>query len=878
MTTEIETTEIETTESEPVVTELPRASRRFVRALLLIAVGALALRWAWILLALRHVPLGKGDGYFYYRGAQLLVDGKGFIQPQRYDQFHIVDQAASHPPGYMLFMAGLILIGIKGLVAQMMASAVLGAGTVVAIGFAARRIGGDTVGLVAAAIAAVYANLWAADGSLMSETLAMLMAALVVIAAYRFADARNLPNAALLGLAIGAAAMARSELIMVALLAATPLCLSRRTGEWPRRLAALALCGATCAAMIAPWVIYNHGRFVHPVYLSAGLEITMAVANCDSTYDIKSGNFAYWDYYCQFPIDRAAERRGLDSGEESERSLYMRQAVQHFVSEHKLKLPVVLAARLGRLTGLYRVEAQRVADVAVEGRPAAVATTASVQYLLLAPFGLGGVLVLRRRRRQLYPLLALVGTVVISTLLTWPNTRYRAPAEPAICILAAVAIVALVGRVRRIEQRSVEPPAEPAGDAGAAEVPEPVAHLRGLDGVRAIAAAGVLVSHVAIGSGFVNADRWASLPTVVHPLRSLLARGDVGVAIFFMLSGFLMYRPIAAALHRGDRLPDWRRYTVRRIARIFPLYWLVTTVAIVIQTTGVFGGARTKFPPALDLVRYYTLTHIYWFHTVIAPVGPSWSLATETSFYLFLPLFAIALWRWCRRDGRVAVTSHVTAILGLVAFSILFKGAVVLFTKDVVGHVVANDTRGLLRSWLPSNLDLFGIGMLMAVIWVSGTPRRVMEHRWAAGASWVCAGLAYWWSSHSLGLPDFQANYSSTQELTRQIGYAAVAFFLLAPACFGLAEEGRVRRLLQSKGLVWCGLISYGIYLWHQVISDVWFRVTGNRVFRAPVLTELIWIVGVSLAVASLTYVVLERPVLSCVTDRLARRRERVDG
>ena len=112
--------------------------------------------------------------------------------------------------------------------------------------------------------------------------------------------------------------------------------------------------------------------------------------------------------------------------------------------------------------------------------------------------------------------------------------------------------------------------------------PTPTAALRrprdrafGLDVTRSIAALGVLVTHVAFATGVVNPQRWGS------PLRDVLPRLDVGVTIFFVLSGLLVSRPFVRNVLAASPAPDTRTYGIRRLSRVYPVYWVVLAVTLI---------------------------------------------------------------------------------------------------------------------------------------------------------------------------------------------------------------------------------------------------------------------------------------------------------
>src|SRR5215211_5159432 len=148
-----------------------------------------------------------------------------------------------------------------------------------------------------------------------------------------------------------------------------------------------------------------------------------------------------------------------------------------------------------------------------------------------------------------------------------------------------------------------------------------------MDSLRAVAALMVLVTHTGFLSG-------ANGSTFYGPY---LARFDIGVTIFFLLSGFLLYRPfVSARLGERDR-PTIPGYTRRRLLRILPAYWLALTVLA-------FWPGLTQMWEPHDWV-YYGLVQIYFPQWIAGGLLPAWSLAIEISFYAALPLIVLLMER-----------------------------------------------------------------------------------------------------------------------------------------------------------------------------------------------------------------------------------------
>ncbi len=265
--------------AEPPRDGTPRGARlpdRFWIGLSLIALAGLVWRVLYVLVWKRpSLPCGLnlcGDELYYAAQAETIADGRWFEDP-----FRAGFPAADHPPLHVLVLAPVDWLTGHRLVAMRLFVAVLGALAVVPVGLLGRRIGrsgttgvagGERVGLLAAGLAALNANLWMNDGLLMSETLATVLIVCTLLALYRYLDRPSIGAAALVGLSCGLTILTRAEMALFLPIAFLPLALAHRSLPWSRRVAQVAVTGVVTLAVLAPWVAYNLGRFQEPVLLS----------------------------------------------------------------------------------------------------------------------------------------------------------------------------------------------------------------------------------------------------------------------------------------------------------------------------------------------------------------------------------------------------------------------------------------------------------------------------------------------------------------------------------------------------------------------------------------------------------------------------------
>ncbi|HXD57566.1 MAG TPA: acyltransferase [Thermoleophilaceae bacterium] len=362
--------------------------------------------------------------------------------------------------------------------------------------------------------------------------------------------------------------------------------------------------------------------------------------------------------------------------------------------------------------------------------------------------------------------------------------------------------------------------------------------------LRAIAALTIFAYHVAFALGFLGG----------RTLSPWLAQLNVGVPIFFLISGFLLYRPFAQARFDRVRMPAIGGYTVRRVLRIVPAYWLaLTVISLWLGLDGIFSprGVGT----------YYGFFQVYNYSTVTGGIGQAWTIDVEITFYALLPLCALL----ARQIPFSTVKGFVRGEGALLA--LLFAGG--LAAKLIAIHNTPANPSSLspVLYALPAFLDQFAIGMGLAVASVALAGRdtsfvRVIDrHPWLP---WGVAGAAFYLVGTHIGPlgGGFGARLLSQHYLK-----AIVALGLLVPAVFGDPAHGLVRKLLANRALLWVGLVSYGVYLWHRAMIT---KLHDAGVHNSLALFVLA--LAATLAVAAVSWYGLERYALR-LGRRLSRRR-----
>ncbi|MHA3020032.1 acyltransferase family protein [Mycobacterium sp. BMJ-28] len=334
-----------------------------------------------------------------------------------------------------------------------------------------------------------------------------------------------------------------------------------------------------------------------------------------------------------------------------------------------------------------------------------------------------------------------------------------------------------------------------------------VDRVSSLTGVRAVAALLVVLTHAAYTTGRYN-DGYVGL---------LLSRAEIGVPIFFVLSGYLLFRPWVSAALDGAAAPSVRRYAWHRVRRIMPAY-----IVTVLAAYAVYHFREAGPNPGHNwtgLLRNLTLTQIYTdnylFSYLHQGLTQMWSLAVEAAFYVVLPLLAwLLLVVLCRRRWRPGLL--IGGLCGLFAIS---PGWLVLVHSTP-------DLPDAARLWLPTYLAWFVGGMLLAVL-------QTMRVRAYALVCIPLALVSYLIASTPIAGEPTTSPTKLSEALVKTVFYAVIATLVVAPLALG--NRGWYSRLLGSRPMVFLGEISYEIFLIHLVVMEVvMVEILGYPVYTGP--------------------------------------------
>ncbi len=291
---------------------------------------------------------------------------------------------------------------------------------------------------------------------------------------------------------------------------------------------------------------------------------------------------------------------------------------------------------------------------------------------------------------------------------------------------------------------------------------------------------------------------------------------NVGVPLFYAISGLLLFRPFAESLVSGEAPSGFSAYARHRVFRIVPAYWVaLPIIAIVLGRTAqvfTFSGVIT----------YFGMLQAYSLETFVGGIGQAWTLTVEVAFYIFLPF-----WAWvcslvvARGQGDGERLRRLLLMIGLAAAaSLAWKLAVVHHVGDDIPSAVVPLTA------LPAALDQFCVGMVVCVLLIAqgrnlGKSRLLRLFGYKPVLGLALAGVAYWLLGEIDGVGLLNSSPMFSRGARTVLDHEAKALFaagLIFAAVTAVPGSGIVGRVFGFSGLRWVGEVSYGFYLWHLAI------------------------------------------------------------
>ena len=378
--------------------------------------------------------------------------------------------------------------------------------------------------------------------------------------------------------------------------------------------------------------------------------------------------------------------------------------------------------------------------------------------------------------------------------------------------------------------------------------------LLGADFLRAAACLMVLMHHLAFRMDGRNIPDWAA------PVMDFFVMGSFGVAIFFVLSGFLLARPFWVALDKGEPMPSLSIFTLRRAARILPGFWLALVVSLILSVT-VSGNPLDSERIIRFLAGFFLVSDWHWF--TLFPVdnnGPLWSIGFEVTSYLLLPFCLAALFALKLRDWPARL-----AWLGVIALVLVVHLMIVQWAPiDEVERGWNHGLTGGAKAWMPrfNPIGFFAIFALGAL--AAGVQVKLNQFRhWACDVIGLAAVFTAGWvmAAHIGGLNEGFGLFGIPYGFPMMPLAICVALVVLPSSLMA-------GRLLDCRPARFLAEISFGIYIWHFLVIGLMARLLPPSFFTEGKEGWSIWImssavaIAISLVIATLSFYLLERPVV----------------
>ncbi|MEI6793447.1 MAG: acyltransferase [Actinomycetes bacterium] len=360
-----------------------------------------------------------------------------------------------------------------------------------------------------------------------------------------------------------------------------------------------------------------------------------------------------------------------------------------------------------------------------------------------------------------------------------------------------------------------------------------------VDGLRALAAVTILIYHAAFLSGYVQFGR----------LGSWASNLNVGVTIFFVISGFLIYRPYVRAQLAGTKGPALTRFYRRRLLRIVPAYWVALTLL------SLYPGSTDTFA---DWPKFYFFLQVYTPSPPHEGLFQAWSLCVEMSFYLLLPFYAMIIGTCFKaRSAAVRVRSEL-ALLALLSAG-----------SAIATYVWSDGALSPLVQGLPRFMFWFALGMGLAIVSVR-VEQRQSQPRWVAaldgrlGRCWALALALFIVLGAVTQVPTDGISFAPKIALIQWAAGGVIALLIVLPAVFSSSTRSFGARVLRWRPIVWLGLVSYGLFLWQAgplliIVNQQWIS-SGHWVVRFVEFAALA--IALTVPLAALSYYLIERPFL----------------
>ena len=400
----------------------------------------------------------------------------------------------------------------------------------------------------------------------------------------------------------------------------------------------------------------------------------------------------------------------------------------------------------------------------------------------------------------------------------------------------------------------MSPGAEPVPDRRAPAAPDR-SRVPMLDVLRGIAVLAVFVQH--LGDRFrpfvLSEAARVAPPALCDWLRALLERGHWGVDLFFVLSGFTLGMGFVRDHERG-RVRPAAEFFLRRAARILPAFYLALGVHLLARP------ALLQAPQILPAIAVHAvLLHGYWGPGHLVLIGASWSLTTESHFYLLAPWLARSFQRRPppTRPQATASVGRVLWPLAVVCLSAWLLRAV-LHDFGLMPHSPAGMLELSQRKWFVCRIDQFALGLAAAVAVHARLAMRDARSR-RQGLGLMALGVLVLGAAAPLDAATYWHFGGGLAYVLVSLGMTA----LVVGAAL-LPERGPVA--WASEPLRALGVVSYGFFLYHQLgleLAARWLPGAGGEASWATLLSTASAGITLAVVLGRGSWVWVEAPALA---------------
>ena len=379
-------------------------------------------------------------------------------------------------------------------------------------------------------------------------------------------------------------------------------------------------------------------------------------------------------------------------------------------------------------------------------------------------------------------------------------------------------------------------------------------HIRGADGFRAVACLLVLFHHL---TQKMNPD---SAPSWFASIHHFGMRGEVGVSLFFVLSGALLSYPFWISFINGTSHPSIKNYSIARVARIVPATWLNLILCTLIALY--FYDIPVNFNMLISGLLFINSYHYSTFFPAELN-GPLWSIGLEVSCYVILPFL---LYPIIKKTGSF-LKAFATLVFVLILLQVVVNPWVIeTFMTSEDGKGWDKGLVGGAKAWLPywnvnSFFSQFLVGSIAALV-IARLRKNIKPDSIRfdiAGAGLLLAAVAVVGVRLIPGSPD---------SWTKQAYLSPIYAIIMAAALVCIAMSHYAYKVVDNALFVWISKISFGVYLWHQVVQNILQRSFKESYVYFGITDIGQWtrlsliVIAIAVAIASLSWYFFEKPIL----------------